>query len=131
VSASVTVYLPVYKLKVVYIVRQGRSWSAFEHMVLWRLAHGRATSLELAELSGVSVRLVVECLIELMSASWVDVHTGGSSVSFEATPAGRKAAELTQLKEYPRRLKRHTTLCMDRLAMGFFEPEDLTLAKNI
>jgi hypothetical protein len=126
-SASATIYLPVYKVKVDYIVRQGRGWSPFEHMVLWRLTQGRATSLELAQLASVPLRLVVECLIELMGANWVDVHTGGDKVSFEATAAGHKAAQLKQLVEYARRLKRRTTLCMDRLTMGFFEPEDLTL----
>lgn len=126
-SASVSVYVPVYKVKADYIVQQGRNWSPFEHMVLWQLAQKRATSLELAEQAGVPVRLVVECLIELMNAGWVDVRTGGNAVSFEATLRGRKAAELISLPRATRSLKRRTTLCMDRLAMGFFEPEDLTL----
>jgi hypothetical protein len=125
--SRVVAYVPVFKVKADYIVRQGRTWSAFEHMVLWKLAQQRATSLELAELAGVPLRLVVECLIELMSASWVDIHTGGNAVAFEATAAGKKASELRKLPEDTRNLRRRTTLCMDRLAMGFFKPEDLTL----
>jgi hypothetical protein len=87
-SVRVVAYVPVFKLRADYIVRQGRTWSAFEHMVLWKLAQQRATSLELAELAGVPLRLVVECLIELIGAGWVDIHTSGNVVAFEATTTG-------------------------------------------
>jgi phosphatidylserine/phosphatidylglycerophosphate/cardiolipin synthase-like enzyme len=126
-SMRVIAYVPIFKLKADYIVRQGRTWSAFEHMVLWKLAQQRATSPELAELAGVPLRLVVECLIELIGAGWVDIHTSSNVVAFEATDAGKKASELKKLPEDTRILRRRTILCMDRLAMGFFKPEDLTL----
>jgi hypothetical protein len=126
-TTRLTAYVPVYKVKADYLVRQGRTWSAFEHMVLWRLAQSRATSIELAELSGVPLRLVVECLIELIGAGWIDIHASTSDVSFEATSAGTKAAELKKLPEETRNLRRRDTLCMDRLTMSFFKPEDLAL----
>jgi hypothetical protein len=78
-------------------------------------------------MAGVPVRLVVEAIIELMGASWIDVHSSGKEVSFEATESGRKVAEMPKLPEDMRTLRRRTTLCMDRLTTSFFEPEDLVL----
>ncbi|WP_076860962.1 phospholipase D-like domain-containing protein [Bradyrhizobium mercantei] len=126
-TARVTVYVPIYKVRADYIVKQGRTWSAFEHMVLWKLAQERATSVELAELSGVPLRLVVECLIELIGVGWVDIHASSGRVAFEATASGKKAAALKKLPEDTRNLRRRDTLCMERITMSFFQPEDLTL----
>ncbi|NLS69335.1 hypothetical protein E3H11_10465 [Bradyrhizobium brasilense] len=121
------VYLPIYKVRADYMVRQGRAWSALEQMVLWKLANERANSVTLAELAGVPLRLIVECVIELIRAGWVTIHTGGDGVSFEGTDAGRKVSQMNRLPENIRRLRRSTALCMDRLSGTFFEPDDLTL----
>jgi hypothetical protein len=126
-SPRIVAYIPVYKVKADYIVLRGRTWSAFEHMVLWKLSQQRASSIELGELAGVPLRLVIECLIELIRAGWVDIHTSGNTVAFEATAAGKKASVLTKLPEDTSNLRRRTNLCMDRLSMSFFEPEDITL----
>jgi hypothetical protein len=96
-------------------------------MVLWKVAHERATSLTLAELAGVPLRLVVECIIELIKAGWVTIRTGDDGVSFEATESGSKVAAMNRLPENMRRLRRSTALCMDRLSGTFFEPDDLTV----
>jgi cardiolipin synthase len=127
VTVRTLVYVPIYKVRADYMVRQGRVWSALEHMVLWKLAHERANSLALAELAGVPLRLIVECVIELIKAGWVTIYTSSDSVSFEATEWGQKVAAMNRLPENTRRLRQNTALCMDRLFGTFIEPDDLAL----
>ncbi|PXA93488.1 hypothetical protein DMC25_00100 [Caulobacter sp. D4A] len=120
-------YLPVFKVGVAYVVKQGRAWTAFEHALLWHLAETHSTLDELRTLSGLPTRLVVGALLELMGAGWVSLTVHGSAVRFAATPVGAQSARKTKLNDnlVPRR--RSDTLCLDRLVGSAIDPLDLTL----
>src|SRR5688572_27593041 len=96
---SVTAFLPVYKISASYVVKQGRVWTPLEHMLLRRLSAQSATSAELAKLASVSINLVVEALIELMTAGWIQMHSDDGRVVFSATISGKGASALEALPQ--------------------------------
>lgn len=121
------VYLPLFKVGVSYMVRQGRAWTALEHAILHKLSQGPETAAELIALSDMPDRLVFQALLELMGEGWVVLNTAGKSVSFEATPAGVKAAAMTTLPVHTSTTKRFDTVCIDRLVGGTLDPDHLVL----
>lgn len=122
-----TVYLPLFKVAVSYLVRQGRAWTALEHAILHKLGQSPETAAELISLSGMPERLVFQALLELMSEGWVVLNTAGKTVSFEATPAGVKAAAMATLPVRTSTTKRYDTLCIDRMVGGTLDPDHLVL----
>jgi phosphatidylserine/phosphatidylglycerophosphate/cardiolipin synthase-like enzyme len=124
---SVAVYFPLYKVSTSYIVRQGRVWTPLEHMLLRRVSKRASASLDLARDAAVPINLVIEALIELLSAGWVQIRSGTEGVLFEATPSGKRAAESDSLPMDWQTQKRRTNLCMERVTASFIKPEDLSI----
>src|SRR5438093_13594498 len=86
-------YLPMYRMAASYMVSFGRRWSVLEHLVLIELSNHKRTLAELARLSELPERLVVEAIINLLRATWIEVRSG-EEIVFQATPAGvRRASE--------------------------------------
>ncbi|HEX8555449.1 MAG TPA: hypothetical protein VF695_12135 [Sphingomonas sp.] len=124
---SVVAYLPVFRVAFAYQVKQGRSWTPLEHMLLWRLSEGKRPSDALAREAGLPPRLVVEALISLMETGWVHVTGGADQLLFEATDLGRRMLKTKSLPPDTRIRRRGMTLLMDRLSNEFIVPEDVTV----
>ncbi|TPM02120.1 hypothetical protein [Mesorhizobium sp. B2-3-10] len=122
-----TVCIPIFKVSTKYMVRRGRIWTPLEHLVLYRLAQSPTTSIGLAQSAKLPVNLVIQALIELMGARWVQLNSTADGVMFEATHSGKEVLKDPVLPQDWTTLKRGTILCMDRIAAGFFKPDDLTL----
>jgi predicted transcriptional regulator len=86
-------YLPLYRVAVSYTYSFGRRWSIIEHMLLVESAREKRTTLELAESAGLPHRLVVEALINLLRANWIEIRGENEKVYFGATPAGKRIAK--------------------------------------
>lgn len=124
---SVQVFVPVFKVGVAYLVRQGRVWTNLEHALLWSLAQGPASLDELVKLSDMPVRLVIQAMLELMARGWVSLNTAGDRVRFEATASGAEVAPKAFLPAHFSTAPRADTLCLDRLVGSALDPDDLTL----
>jgi hypothetical protein len=124
---SVVAYLPVFRVAFAYQVKQGRSWTPLEHMLLWRLAEGKNPSEALAREAGLPPRLIVEALINLMKAGWAQVGGSGDRLLFEASDLGRRVLKSRALPPDTRLRRRGMTLLMDRLTNEFIVPEDVTV----
>jgi hypothetical protein len=120
-------FLPVYRVAFAYQVRQGRSWTPLEHLLLWRLSEGRHTTETLAAETAIPVRIVVEALINLMQAGWVNIAAAGEQLRFEASELGIKVLKSRELPPETNLRKRGMTLLMDRVGNEFLVPEDVTL----
>lgn len=80
-------YVPHYRMAVSYLYSFGRRWSIIEHVLLIESMTAKHTASELAELANVPHRLVVEALINLLRANWIEVRSDNNKVYFAATPA--------------------------------------------
>src|SRR6266446_8380637 len=92
-------YVPLYRMAVSYLYSFGRRWSIIEHMLLIESMAARHTASELAEIANVPHRLVVEALINLLRANWIEVRSDNDKVYFAATPAGQRRAKEQTLPE--------------------------------
>jgi hypothetical protein len=123
----VTIYVPVFKMAAGYVVSFGRRWSVLEHLLLIELAVQRHSVAVLATQVSLPERLVIEALINLLRAGWIEVRSTESGVQFGATAAGRRRAVEESLPEELQRKTKWISLCSDRLTGAWLRADDLQL----
>jgi hypothetical protein len=121
------IYVPVFKLAVSYSVNVGRRWSIIEHLLLSEVATRRRSIAALAEDANLPRRLVVEAMINLLRAGWVEVRATTDGTVFRATKAGEKRSGEEELPAQLHRDVRWISLCVERLTGAWFRSEDLDL----
>ncbi|MEQ9065490.1 MAG: hypothetical protein RLO18_02140, partial [Gimesia chilikensis] len=138
----VHVAVPVFRGKRRFHLLKGRPWSPVEHLMLQALANEPRTADTLALQSSLPKRLVIEALIRLMRADWVEVSLQASGTIFRATADGKTKAFLEELPNVPRPITRWMTFVIDRVTgttfrrgeLSIFEKhvvEERSLAENI
>lgn len=110
-----------------YVVSFGRRWSVLEHLLLIELAGQRHSVAVLATQVSLPERLVIEALINLLRAGWIEVRSTESGVQFGATAAGRRRATEESLPEELQRKTKWISLCADRLTGAWLRADDLQL----
>lgn len=121
------VYLPLYRMAVSYLYSFGRRWSILEHMLLIEATGAKRTASELAIIANVPHRLVVEALINLLRANWIEVRSDNDRVYFAATPAGQRRAKEKTLPERLQKDVRWDSVCVDRVTGYWMRADDLDL----
>ncbi|WP_168201614.1 phospholipase D-like domain-containing protein [Phreatobacter aquaticus] len=114
-------------MAVSYSFSFGRRWSIIEHMLLVECAGAKRTALELSIISNLPQRLVIEALINLLRANWVEVRSQDSRTYFAATVAGRKWASQQDLPERLQRDVRWDAVCVERVTGHWMRADDLDL----
>jgi hypothetical protein len=122
-----TFFLPLLKIRVGYAVSAGRRWSILEHMLLAELAREQHSVGELSTLANLPPRMIVEALIALLRANWVEVRADKRGVKFSATPVGRLRVGEDDLPVRTSRDIRWTSLCFDSNTGSWLHSEDLKL----
>ncbi|MGX1258328.1 phosphatidylserine synthase [Sinorhizobium fredii] len=122
-----TIYVPVFKTAVNYTVSVGRRWTILEHLLLIELARQRRSSVELAEMCALPRRIVIEALIKLLQANWIELQGSAGAVLFAATSAGKKRAAEEQLPVQLARDVRWTSLCFERVTGSWLRSDDVSL----
>ena len=120
-------YVPVYKMAVSYLFNFGRRWSILEHILLAESTIAKRTAMELAIACNVPHRLVVEALINLLRANYIEVRSDDTNVYFAATPTGQRRAHEKSLPEQLQRDVRWDSVCVDRLTGHWMRTDDLDL----
>lgn len=120
----VRVAVPVLQGKRKFHFDKGRPWSILEHLLLAAFASKPATAHELAERSDMPQRVVIEAIIRLMRAGWVEMIQEATGISFHITADGLAAVGLTELPNAPRRLSRNMTFVVDQITGTVFRSRD-------
>jgi hypothetical protein len=123
----VAIYVPVFRMAVGYVVSYGRRWSVLEHLLLIELADQRHSVAVLATQVSLPERLVIEALINLLRAGWIEVRSTESGVQFGATAAGKLRATEDSLPVELQRRTKWISLCADRLTGAWLRADDLQL----
>lgn len=121
------IYVPLYRMAVSYLYSFGRRWSLIEHMLLIESTVAKHTASELAVIANVPHRLVVEALINLLRANWIEVRSDNDKVYFAATPAGQRHAKEKSLPERLQKDIRWDSVCVERLTGHWMRADDLDL----
>lgn len=121
------VYLPIYRMAVSYAYSFGRRWSILEQTLLIESTRNKRTASELAERAKLPHRLVVEALINLLRANWIEVRSDNSTIYFAATPAGQRRARERTLPERLQKDIRWDSVCLDRLTGHWMRVDDVDL----
>jgi hypothetical protein len=123
----VAIYVPVFKMAVGYVVSFGRRWSLLEHLLLIELAARRHSVTALSTEVSLPERLVIEALINLLRAGWIEVRSTDSGVQFGATSVGRRRALDESLPVQLQRRTKWISLCADRMTGAWLRADDLQL----
>jgi cardiolipin synthase len=102
-----------------------RPWSVLEHMLLFEIGERPTTAAALAERAHLPLRIIVEALIRLMHASWVEMTQQANGVFFQITPEGLVYREYENLPTAPRRLSRIMNFVVDQITGSVFRTRDL------
>ena len=89
IATATLVAVPVIKDSRKFYLEKGRRWTVVEHMLLEGLAKRDWSIAELTAASGLPRRVVIEVVIRLMRAGWVQLKAQPSGVIFTTTPTGR------------------------------------------
>lgn len=122
---STKVFLPVLKGKILFVVDKGRHWSIVEHLLLDALVKREWSTNGLAEHGGLPRRVVIEALVRLMRAGWIELSIDAAEVNFRATEIGRIAASHSELPKLPDLQKRPTNYVLDMVCGEIFRNKDL------
>lgn len=125
--STVLVGLPVQQHARRFHLEKGRRWNVVEHLVLQALTDHARTAGELAVEGELPRRVVLEVLIRLMRAGWVELKAGSNEVTFHATPRGRVVASDDELPVIMEPLAKKMNFAIDELTGSIFRRRDLTL----
>ncbi|APA88973.1 hypothetical protein BJG93_27275 [Paraburkholderia sprentiae WSM5005] len=121
---STKVFLPVLKGKISFVVDKGRHWSIVEHLLLDALVKREWSTNGLAEHGRLPRRVVIEALVRLMRAGWVELSVA-AEVNFRATEIGKVAVSHSELPKLPDLQKRPTNYVLDMVCGEIFRNKDL------
>jgi len=122
---TVKVFLPVLRGRISFIVDRGRHWSVVEHLLLDALTRREWSMSTLAEHGKLPRRVVIEALVRLMRAGWVELSVEKGDVNFRATEIGKMAAKHDELPKLSDLQKRPTNYILDMVCGEIFRNRDL------
>jgi len=121
----IRVAIPMLRGKRRFHIDKGRPWSIVEHVVLAALVERSWLSADLAEQTKLPRRLIIELLIRLMRAGWVELSQDSKGVLFSASPRGVEAAKRDELPIVPKRLSRWMGFAIDRISGTVYRPREM------
>ncbi|MET3973227.1 phospholipase D-like domain-containing protein [Bradyrhizobium sp. S3.9.1] len=128
--AMLLVGVPVIKDTRKVHIEKGRRWSVFEHAVLEALAKQDYSLVGLEKFSNLPARVVVEIVIRLMRAGWVELILTAEEMLFRTTPVGRLHATKLELPPVTKIFPRHLSFAVDLVTGNVFRRTDLTLVNE-
>jgi cardiolipin synthase A/B len=122
---GVRVAIPLYRGKRKFHLEKGRRWSIVEHILLAALAEQAQSVVALAAAGQMHERLVIEMLIRLMRAGWVELQPTPTQLLFTVSAAGKAAAAKPELPAAATPVARWMNFVVDRITGTIFKPREL------
>lgn len=124
---SIRVAIPVHFASLTMYLEKGRRWSVVEHMLLYAVCNEPMSATELASESRMEIRLVIEVMIRLMRAGWVEIESNSDGMKFQATAAGKSNVDRDELPVITSPKKRKASFVIELVTGSIFRARDLTL----
>ncbi|PLC50899.1 hypothetical protein CR159_04650 [Pollutimonas subterranea] len=110
----VKVAVPVLRGKLSVLLEKGRPWSLVEHLILEALSRSEFSATELAAQGQIPRRVVIESIIRLMRAGWVQLSKHENTMCFSATESGKEVAFFSELPNFPKRVRKSISFIVDQ-----------------
>jgi cardiolipin synthase len=124
---AVYVVFPVLRGSRRFFVEKGRRWSVIEHLLLDAVCRTPASAALLATKSCLPRRVVIEALIRLMRAGWVEISSTALGPVFRATLEGVAKAPLDQLPAATVTEPKWRGFAIEQVTGGVFRRRELTI----
>lgn len=128
--SALLVAVPVYKYRLRLHLDKGRPWSVIEHVILQALGSKSWTIGDLEESSSLPRRVVIESIVRLMRAGWVELSSVKGDMTFSSTALGLTVARSAELPNAPRRLTRSVSFVVDGVSGTVFANRELVLHED-
>lgn len=126
-TTVVHIAIPILKGRGVFHLNKGRHWSAVEHLLLEALTKKETSTAELARQSNLPQRLIIEALVRLMRAGWVQLRQKPGEIVFSASDSGKVVVGLAELPSVPRRARRWVSFAVDKITGGIYRARPLNI----
>jgi cardiolipin synthase len=125
---TIQVVFPVLRGTRRFFVEKGRRWSVIEHLLLDAVCRQPSSAADLAAKSGLPRRVIVEALIRLMRAGWVEITaTTSGPMIFKATPLGTVKAPSEQLPAATVTEPKWRGFAIEQVTGGVFRSRELDI----
>lgn len=126
----VIVAVPVFKYRLKLHLNKGRPWSVVEHVILQALGSKPWTIGDLEAASNLPRRVVIESVVRLMRAGWVEFSSSKAAMRFASTALGLAVAHEAELPHAPRRIVRPVSFAVDCVSGTVFSNRELLLHED-
>ncbi|POA50144.1 hypothetical protein C1893_00880 [Pseudomonas sp. MPR-ANC1] len=127
---TLQIAIPVLKGKANFTVDKGKPWSIIEHLLMEALHKREWSAVSLAKHANISRRIVVESIVRLMRAGWVELKESVDEVVFKASVLGEIALTKTELPNVLERKRRPTNFIYDLFDGNVFRNKDWTVVSG-
>ena len=114
------VAIPIKKGKRIFHLEKGKPWSLIEHIILFSVSEKEKTVLSLSEESELPRRLVLECVIRLMRAGWIEILQKNEAIYFKTTKRGNEVVQLDELPYISEKITRWVGFIIDQVSGTLF-----------
>jgi cardiolipin synthase A/B len=125
--SMIRVAVPFLQGKRRFHLTKGRAWSVVEHLILASVVESSATATRLAELSKLPRQVVIESLLRLMHAGWVQISQTREGILFNTTTQGREAANREELPSIQKPFARPMNLMIDQITGTVYRRREMPL----
>jgi cardiolipin synthase A/B len=108
-----------------FFIEKGPRWSLIEHLLLDAVYQDPRSVLELAMQSGLPRRVVVEALIRLMRAGWVEMNVANNALIFRSTTLGAEQAPKDHLPSVTAIHPKYRGFAIEQVTGGVFRSREL------
>jgi cardiolipin synthase A/B len=121
----IRVAIPVKKGKRKFYLAKGRPWSLVEHVLLAALVSRPRNVEDLSKDASLPRRLVLEALIRLMRAGWVELVQEPKEVIFNASDAGKSVVDNEELPQVSKNISRWMNFVIDGITGTVYRSREL------
>ncbi|WP_460064667.1 phospholipase D-like domain-containing protein [Pseudomonas sp. S2_H08] len=125
--STLQIAIPVLKGKANFTVDKGKPWSVIEHLIMEALHQKEWSAAALANYANIPRRIVVESIIRLMRAGWVELKESVEEVVFKSSVLGDIALTKAELPNVLERKRRPTNFIYDLFDGNVFRNKDWTV----
>lgn len=123
--SELRVALPLLRGKRRFHLLKGRPWSIVEQLVLQALIQRPSSVADLVSESNLPRRVIIEMIVRLMRAGWVQVESTARGQVFSPTVAGERVGERDELPSARKSMKRWIAFFVDQLTGSPFRSYEL------
>jgi phosphatidylserine/phosphatidylglycerophosphate/cardiolipin synthase-like enzyme len=125
--SMIRVVIPFLQGKRRFHLIKGRPWSVVEHLILAAVVEKPVTAGRLSELSKLPRQVVIESLLRLMHAGWIEISQSTEGILFRPNDQGKEASGRDELPTLQKPTTRPMNLMIDQVTGMVYRRREMPL----